>query len=152
MSVFHVKISHKDLYARVPLMFIDQVTASTCTDAADLTSEETFSTMTLSNVNANVSDISNPGTRYGNIKLQNTKQVDSETLAKRWNIDLGKSKKIVTRTVQCGFRSCLHPILGHRYLNNDQMLRYKHMLDPVYAETLNSGIVSKHGNKYGQSY
>ena len=99
MSVFHVKIAHKDLYARVPLMFIDQVTASTCTDAADFTSDDNCSTMILSNINANVSDISNPGTRYGNIKLQNTKQVDSETLAKRWNSDLGKSKKIVTRTV-----------------------------------------------------
>ena len=99
MTDFRGKIVCKYPAAMISLMIIDQVTASTCTNAADFTFEEKFATMILSNVNANVSDISNPGTRYGNIKLQNTKQVDSETLAKRWNIDLGKSKKIVTRTV-----------------------------------------------------
>ena len=99
MTDFRGKIVCKYPAAMISLMIIDQVTASTCTNAADFTFEEKFATMILSNVNANVSDISNPGTRYGNIKLQNTKQVDSETLAKRWNSDLGKSKKIVTRTV-----------------------------------------------------
>ena len=49
-------------------MIIDQVTVSTCTNAAEFTSDNNFDTMILSNVTANVSDISNSDTRYGNIK------------------------------------------------------------------------------------
>ena len=58
--------------------------------------------MLLSNVTVNVSEISNSDTRYGNIKMQNTKQVDYETLAKHWNIYLGKDKKTVTQKTQRG--------------------------------------------------
>ena len=107
--------------------------------------------MLLSNVTVNVSDISNYYTRYGNIKSYNRKQVDSETLDKRWEIDLGKSKKTVTRTTQYGVQGCFHLMLGNRYPTNDQMLHYNYMPDPVYSYTIKSGIVSKKGNKYGQA-
>ena len=96
------KIACKDPAARVTLMIIDQMTASTCTDASDFTSDENCDNMILSNIIVNVSGIYNSDTRYGNIKLHKTKQVDSETLAEHWNIDLGKAKKTVTRTIQHG--------------------------------------------------
>ena len=113
------KIYHKYLAARRQLMIIDQVTAITCTDAADFTSDESFASMILSNVTLNISEISNSGTRYGNIKSQKTKQVDSETLDKRCNIDLGNAKKIVTRKTQRGVQICLQPTLGRQYTTND---------------------------------
>ena len=69
--------------------------------------------MVLSNVTENVPKIYNSDTRYENIKLHNTKQVDSETLVKSWNIDLGKAKKTVAQMTQHGVQSCLHPTLGH---------------------------------------
>ena len=69
--------------------------------------------MFFSDVTVNVSELSNYDTRYGNIKSKKTKQVDSETLAKRWNIDLGKAKKTVAQMTQHGVQSFLHPTLGH---------------------------------------
>ena len=112
---------------------------------------KTFLNILLSNLTINVSDISNYYTRYGSIKSNNTKQVDSETLSKRWKIYLGKAKNIVTRTTQRGVQSCLHPMLGHRYPNHDQILHYNNMPDPVYSDTLKYGIVPKRWNKYGQA-
>ena len=104
--------------------------------------------MLLSNVIVNISEISNFDTRYGNIMSQKTKKVDSETLYKRCNIDLGKSKKNVIQPTQLGVQRCLHSTQGRQYLTNDQMIRYKHMPDPVYSDTIKSGIVSKWGKKY----
>ena len=82
MTNFCGKISRKYPSARGLLLIIDQVTASTCADAADFTSDEKNSTMILSNVTANVSEISNSDTRYRNIKLNNTKQFYSRTLSR----------------------------------------------------------------------
>ena len=95
MTDFCVKISYKHPSARGTLMIIDQVTVSNCTYAADFTSDENFDHMLLSNVTINVSEIPNSDTMEGNIKSQKTKQVDSETLTKRWNIDLGNSNNTV---------------------------------------------------------
>ena len=39
MTDFRVNISHKDPSKRGPLMMIDQVTAITCTDTSDFTSD-----------------------------------------------------------------------------------------------------------------
>ena len=58
----------------------------------------------------------------------------------------------MTQTKQCGVHSCLHPTLGRQYSTNYQILRYKRMPDPIYADTLKSGVVSKQGNNYVQSY
>ena len=146
------KFSHTDTAARGPLMIIDQVTAVTWTDAAYFTYDENFADIILSNVTVNFSEITNSVTRYGDIKLQKTKNVYSEALAMRWNIEIGKAKKTVTWTTHSGFWICLHPTIGRWYPTNDQMLHYKRMPDPIYAETLKSGIVSKCGNKYGQAY
>ena len=143
MSDFHGKIVRKDPATRGTLVIINQESASTCTDAADFTSDENYANMILSNVTLNVSEISFSDNRYGNIKYKKKKQVDSEKLSERWNIDPGKAKKNVTQTVQHGFRRCLHPTLGRQYLTNDWMLHYESMPDPIYSDTLKSGIVSK---------
>ena len=70
------KVFRKDPAVRGNLVIINQVTAITCIDADEFTSDEMFANMILSNMNINVSDISNPDTRYGKIKSKNTKQVD----------------------------------------------------------------------------
>ena len=115
----YVRAACKDPAVRGPLMIIYQVTASTCTDAANLTSDINFATIILSNVTENVSKISYSDTRYGNTRSQKTKQFDYETLAKPWNIDLGKAKKTVNQTKQCGFLICLRQKLGRQYPTND---------------------------------
>ena len=96
------KIACKDPAARGEWMNIDQMTASTCNEAAEFTSDKIFATILLSNVITNVSKIYNSDTRNGNMKLQMTQKVDSETLSKSWNIELGKAKKTVTQTTQRG--------------------------------------------------
>ena len=105
-----------------------------------------------SNVNINISDISNSKTRYGNIQSKGSKQVYSGTLSKRLIINLFKAKKTVTVTTQHGVWSCLHPALGRQYPTNENILCYNHMPDPVFSDTLKSGTKSKRGNLYGQSY
>ena len=109
---YRVKVVHSASTARGPLMVINQVTASTCDDAADLTADDNFANVLQSHVHVNISEISNSGTKYGNIKSQRSKQVDSKTLAKWWSIDQEKAKKTVTRTTQRGVISCLHPMLA----------------------------------------
>ena len=81
-------------------MIIDQVNASTWTDADEFTSDENFANMIFSNVTVKTSEIPNSDTKYGNIKLQKTIKGDSGTLSKCWNIDLGKAKKTVTWTTK----------------------------------------------------
>ena len=102
MTGFRGKNPQKGPAARGTFMIIDQVTAGTCTDAADFASDDTFANMLFSNVTVNISEISSFDTRYGNIRLQKTKKVDSETLFKRWNIYLGNTNKTVTQTTQNG--------------------------------------------------
>ena len=99
-----------------------------------------------------MSEITNLNNKYGNIKSNKGKQVESNTLSKRWNIELGKSKRTVQRTIQRAVRSCINPTLSWRYPTNDRMLRYKRIPDPVFSDTIKAGTLSKIGNKYGQAY
>ena len=103
-----------DPVVRVLLLVINQINASTRNDVADFTSDGKFTNTLEYNVNINISDISNYETRYGNIQSKRSKQVDSATLYKRWNIDLGKAKKTVTRKTQRGVQSFMHPTLGRQ--------------------------------------
>ena len=119
MTDFRGIFPRKDPADRGLLMIIDQATAIFCTDASDFTSNVDFTNMLLSNVTVNVSEISNSDTRYGNIKSQKTKHVDSETLANHWKIDLGKSNNTMTQLTQRGVRSFFHPTLGRQYPTND---------------------------------
>ena len=96
MTNFCGKISRKYPAARGLLMIIEQVTTSTCTDAAEFNSDESFNIMIFSNVTVKASEIPNSDTKYVNIKSQKAKQVDSGTLSKSCNIDLDKAKKTVT--------------------------------------------------------
>ena len=84
---YRVKVVRSDSAVRGPLMAINQVTASTCDDTVDLTADDNFANVLQSHVHVNISEISNSCTKYGNIKSQRSKQVDSDTLAKRWSID-----------------------------------------------------------------
>ena len=88
----------------------------------------------------------------GNIQSRKRKQVDSETLAKHWNIDRKKALKTVKRTTQRGIRTCLHPSLSRRYPTNDRMMHYNRLPHSVFSDTMKSGVVSKRENQYGQAY
>ena len=133
---------------------------STCTDAADITSQSNFANVLQSNVNVpnfnvtNVSKISadpEPSS-LGNLYSTRKNQVDSTTLAKRWNIDHKKAMKNLKLTTLRGVRSTLHPSLSRRYPTNDQMFRYRRLPHPVFTDTLKSRTKSKRGNVYGQAY
>ena len=89
---------------------------------------------------------------YGIIQLNKQKQVDGNTLARRWAIFSVKARVTVKKTTQRGLRSNLHPTLSCRFPTNDRMLRYRRMPHPVFSDTLQSGCLSAAGMKYGQAY
>ena len=80
---------------RTSLMVINSVTMSNCADAVDVLSSNNFTTALEHNVNVSHVNVkkthmlshveSQPN--LGNVYLTRGKEVDSETLAKRWNID-----------------------------------------------------------------
>ena len=150
----------QDSPARGPLMVINSVCMSTCTDAADISSQTYFANVLQSNVNvsnANVANVLNISAKPAHSSLCNIystkkKQVDSTTLAKYWNIDRKKASNTVKLTTQRGVRSTLHPSLSQGYPTNDRMLRYNRLPHPVFTDTLKAGTKSKRRNVYGQAY
>ena len=117
--------------ARGMSMVFNSVCMSTCEDAADILSDENFTNVLQSNVNAyhvnimkpnNVSQVSYADFTLGNIQSWKRKQVDAENLAKLWNIDHKKALKTVKRTTQRGITSCIHPSLSWRYPKNYRMM------------------------------
>ena len=76
-------------------MVINQVTASTTVCIPDIYSNEYFANILESNITVTLFEITNSNNKYGNIKSNKGKQVDSKTLSKSWNIDLGKAKRTV---------------------------------------------------------
>jgi hypothetical protein len=84
--------------------------------------------------------------------LTRDKEVNSETLAKRWNIDQRKALNTVKQTTQHGVWSCLYPALSRRTPTNDMMLRYTWLPHPVFSDKLNAGVLSTRGNTYGQAF
>ena len=85
MYEYYRKLVRSNSAARGMLIIVNHITDSTCNDSADFTDDETFANILESNVNINISDISNSDTRYGNIQSKRNKKVDSATLSKRWN-------------------------------------------------------------------
>ena len=78
--------------------------------------------------------------------------IDPQTLAARWMISPDRAKRTVVMTTQHGVRTCLNPTLSHRFLTNDQMLRYKQLPHTVFTDTLFAMSVSRQGNKMAQIY
>ena len=89
-------------------MIINQFTLSTTVDAADLTADDNFTSVFQANEHVTVSqlsrlptnnsivyEISNPTNRYGTIHYNKRKQIDSNTLARRWSIFSDKSRATV---------------------------------------------------------
>ena len=142
------------------LMVINSVTVSTCFDAVDVLLCEHFGNVLQSNINVshvkvlithNLSRL-NFAPSLGNIHSTKGKQVNSETLAKRWNIDQRKALKTFKQTTQRGVRTCLHQSLARRFPTNDRMIRYKRLPHPVFSDTIAAGVVSTCQNKYAQAY
>ena len=99
-------------------MAIIQITSSTCNYVADFTADDNFSNTLESNVNIKISKISIFDAMCGNIHSKKIKQVESVTLSKCWNIDLGKSKNTMTIIAQSGVQRCMHPTPGRQYPTN----------------------------------
>ena len=118
-------------------LIINQVTAFTTVDAADLYYDDNFGAVLESHANitvahisqtpkdANVAEIQNFATRYGTIQSNKRKQVDGDTLARQWEIPSDKARANVKKTTHQGVRSTLHPTLSCRFPTNDRMLRYR---------------------------
>ena len=95
MMDFQGDIVRPGIIDRGNLMVINSVTVSTCIDAADVLTDENFGYVLQSNVNfshvkvlitQNFSRLDSAPS-LGNIQSTKGKQVNYETLAKRWNID-----------------------------------------------------------------
>jgi hypothetical protein len=63
-----------------------------------------------------------------------------------------RAKQTVVMTTQRGVRTCLNPTLSQRFLTNDRMLWYKHVLHTMFSDMLFAGSVSRQGNKMAQAY
>ena len=85
-------------------MIINQVTFSKTVDAADLTANDNFASILQANdyitvsqlsrlptKTATVSKIYNSKNRYGTIQSNKRKQIDGDTLARRWSISSDKA-------------------------------------------------------------
>ena len=141
-------------------MVINSVTFSTCIDAADVLSDENFGNVLQSNVNVSHVKVLNTHNlsrldstpSLGNVQSTKSKQVNSETLYKRWSIDQRKVLNTVKQTTQRGVRTCLHPSLASRFPMNNKMMIYKRLPHPVFSDTMAAGVVSTRQNKYAQAY
>ena len=94
-------------------MIINQVTLSKTVDAADLTADDSFASVLQANEhvtvsklshlpthNATVYEISNSTNRYETIQSNKRKQIDGDTLARRWSISSDKARATVKKTTQ----------------------------------------------------
>ena len=154
-------IVRPDSTARVPFMVINYVCMSTCEDAADISSDDNFANVLQPNVNVshvnimkpnNVSQVSYADSTLGHIQSRERKKVDSETLAKLWNIYRKKALKTAKRKTQRGIGTCLQPSLSQRYPKNYCMMRFNRLPHYMFSDTMKSGVLYKRGNKYGQAY
>ena len=106
MMDFQGDIVRPGMIDRGHLMVINSVTVSTCLDAADVLSNENFGNVLQSNVNVshvkglNTHNLSrlDSAPSLDNIQSTKGKQVNSETLEKRWNIDQRKALNTVKQT------------------------------------------------------
>ena len=154
MMGFQGDIVRPGIIDRGHLMVINSVTVSTCLDAADVLSDENFGNILQPNVNVlhvkvlitnNLSRLDS-APRLGNIHSTKGKQVDSETLEKRWNIDQRKALNTVKQTTQRGVRTCLHLSLARRFPTSYRMMRYTWFPQPDFADTMAAGVVSTWSN------
>ena len=126
MMDFQGDIVRPGIIDRGHLMVINSVTVSTCLDAADVLVDKNFGNFLQSNVNVshakvlithNLSRLDSAPS-LSNIKSTKGKQVNSDTLTKRWNIDQRKALNTVKQTTQRGVRTYLHPSLACRFPTN----------------------------------
>ena len=145
-------------------LIINQVTATTAVNTADLYSDDNFgavlkshSLITVAQVSktpedANIAEIQKSATRHGTIQSNKRKKIDGNTLARRWTIPSDKDCATVKKTTHQGVRSTLHPTLSHRFPTDNRMLRYRRIPHQVFSDTLQSGCLSAARMKYGQAY
>jgi hypothetical protein len=122
--------------------------SSLTTDQADVTDDENFYDVLASHVQ--ILSIESSLNRH--ICLRKTTPIDTQTLAARWMISPERAKQTIVMTMQRGVRTCLNPTLKCRFLTNDRMLWYKHVLHTMFSDTLFARSILQQGNKMAQAY
>ena len=106
MMDFQGDVFRPGIIYRGDLMVINSVTVSACLDVADGLSDERFGNVLHLNVNVSYVKVLNTHNfsrldstpSLGNVHSTNGKQVNSETLSKRWSIDQRKALNTVKQT------------------------------------------------------
>ncbi len=119
-------------------LFVINALSSMMTDAADITNDEKFGVALEQHVTVSVAALDTTKTAPGRIHSKARKQVDAETLAKRWLIPANHTAR-VDRTTQQGVCTMLNPPLSCCFLTNNCMLRYPRMPHPVFGNTMFAG-------------
>ena len=160
MMDFQGDIFRPGIIDREQIMVINSLTVSTCLDVADVLSDETFGNVLQSNFNVSHIKVLNThnlsrldsAPSLNNIQSTKRKLVNSETLAKRWNIDQRKALNTFNQNTQRGVRTCLYPSLACCFPTNDKMMIYKRRPHPVFGDTMAAGVVSTCQKKYAQAH
>ena len=106
MMDFQGEIVRSGIFDRGPLIVIKSFTVSTYPDAAGVLSDENFENVLQSNVNVSHVKVLNThnlsrldsATSLGNVQSTKGKQVNSETLSRRWKIYQKKALNTVKKT------------------------------------------------------
>ena len=101
---------------RGPLMVINSFTVSICTDAADVLSDDNVGNVLQSNVDVSHVKVLNnhkfshldSAPSLGNVQSTKVKQVNYETLSRRWNIDQKKALRGLLYSIQSLFLVNIH--------------------------------------------
>jgi hypothetical protein len=143
----HVVMTTQPLKGHVNHLVINLLSSLT-TDQADATDEDNFYHVLASHVQISSIETS----LNGHICLCKTAPIDPQTLSARWMISPERAKRTVVMTTQRGVRTCLNPTLSQRFLTNDRMLWYKHVLHTMFSDTLFARCMSQQGNKMAKAY
>ena len=103
-------ITETDTSKRGPPLVINSL--SSFTPTCDVTDNDNFASFLENKVQATVT--------VGKVVTKSRRGVDAPTLARRWNIPLGRAKNTLRRTTQFGVRTIINPTLSRRFPTNDR--------------------------------
>ena len=73
-------------------------------------------------------------------------------LESKWGVGLEAARCTLEFTTQRGLRTVLRLSLSHRFLTNEQQLRYRRLQHDVFGDTLLAVTKSKRGDKYAEVF
>ncbi len=129
----HVVMTTHSLRGHVNHLVINLLSSLT-TDQADVTDDDNFYQVLASHVQ--ISSIETSLNGNGHIPSCKTVPIEPQTLAARWKISPKHANCTVIMTMQRKVRTCLNSTLSWQFLTNDQMLRHKRVLHPMFSDNL----------------